>query len=87
MQVLGLVAAERGQAAGQHQGLAGQGLGGLVGGSTIRFFPMDTGGTQLIHHLAVVGLVEKGADALRDDGADVAHLQQLLDTGVHDAIQ
>jgi hypothetical protein len=43
-----------------------------------RLRPSDAGGAQLFDHLAVVRLVEEGADALRHHRADVVHLQQLL---------
>ena len=47
---------------------------------------MDATGAQLLHHLAVVRLVKKGADALRHRGPYVVNDQQLLFRSVHDRV-
>ena len=41
----------------------------------------------MLHHFAVVWLVEESAQGQRHDGAHVVHLQQLFDTGVHDGVE
>ena len=66
---LGLVAAERGQRAGQHEGLASQRQ--LRRNGRLALAPVHASSARLLHHLAVVRLAEEGADAVRDDGADV----------------
>ncbi len=82
---LGLVAAERGQGAGQHEGLARQGQ--RRGGRGLALGPADAGGAQLRNHLAVVLLLEKGVDAGGHDRADVGHLREPLGAGLHDGVQ
>ena len=82
--VFGLVAAERGQGAGQHIGLTRQGQAGPGAGNALG--PSDTTGPQLFHHFAVVSLIEKRSQALRHDGPNIRHLQQLVDGGIHDGV-
>ena len=53
----------------------------------LALLPGQAARSQLFHDLTVVRLVEKGAQALGDDGADVSNASQLLQRSVHDRIE
>ena len=73
------------QRAREHHGNARQGHFG--GCQCVAFGPGHTCIAQGLHHLAVVRLVKKGADAVRHHGAHIGHLQKRVFAGDHDGIE
>ena len=73
------------QRACEHHSDSRQGhFGGRQG---IAFGPGDACIAQGLHHFAVVRLIKKGADAVRDHRAHIGHLQQRVFAGDHDGTQ
>ena len=84
--LLGVVAGQRRQRAGEDEGLAGE-RQRAPPTPALALLPGDAGAAQARHHLEVVRLVEEGVDALGDDRADVGDLEQLLDARRHQPVE
>ena len=66
-QVAGFVASERGQGAGEHEGLAGDAFDGARGGGLDE---VQSGGAHGLHPIAVVRVAEEREDGFGDFDAD-----------------